>query len=124
MAVVAAAACDRTSGFVSPLSPYCLYKGDTIGLLKGRDAAGVVTPDPTLGTVMLLCARRSGASLPGDSGGPVYYWKAPLLSDWRIPEGIEFGSGYKSTTNTEYMLYTTWSQIEGELGVTMDPSHP
>jgi hypothetical protein len=56
---------------------------------------------------------------PGDSGGPLYYWRFPLLSTVRVPEGIV--RGRLTVNGVAHTTYNVWSTMESELGWTMTP---
>ena len=102
-----------------------LYKtGRTTGTTTGPilGTCVYVPPDPQF-NVSVTCANVAQMDdQPGDSGAPVYYWLSVLNPSWRIPEGIAFGSAVSNGMVTA--LYNTWDQLEADLGVTMNPTHP
>ena len=102
-----------------------VYKtGQTTGTTSGPVLATCVYTNPDIDFhASVFCAHVAQMDdQPGDSGAPVYYFLAPYNPDLRIPEGIAFG---QATTNGQHVaLYSTWAQLEADLGVTMDPAHP
>jgi hypothetical protein len=107
--------------------------GDTVyrtsGTTKGPvRATCMITPPDTVYNSSVNCATAAYMDdEPGDSGAPVYYWSGVLQPGWRFPEGLAFASGwlkYSPIRSEHVMLYNDWDQLEGELGVTMDPLHP
>ncbi len=102
--------------------------GDTLfktGALSGTTKGPVVNscfiapPDSAFHSSVQCAYMAQMYDEPGDSGGPVYYWRIPFLSTVRVPEGITFGRG--KSAGVTYTLYTFWSDIETDLSVTMVP---
>jgi hypothetical protein len=103
-----------------------VYKtGKNTGTTKGPVTATcfyTTPPDPVYHTATYCASLVQMNDQTGDSGAPVYYWRIPLAPDVRIPEGIAYGTG--TLNGTVYAIYSTWDQLEIDLGVTMNPEHP
>jgi hypothetical protein len=84
---------------VSPPLGTTLYKtGEKTGTTSGPLIAtcAYVGPDLTYHSGV-YCANVAEMYLePGDSGGPVYYFKFPYQAQYRVPEGIVFGRSHKA----------------------------
>jgi hypothetical protein len=99
--------------------------GTASGTTTGQVIATCVTEPPDIQFhVSVNCANEARMlDSPGDSGGPVFYWFAPLQLSVRQPEGVAFGTARDRNGNA-YLLDNTWPQIQSDLGVTMDPNDP
>ncbi len=99
-----------------------VYKtGYWTGTTRGVVVGSCVTLGDASHTFHVDCTDETNASnSAGDSGGPVYYWRSPLLTSVRVPEGISWGQGTDPSGNT-YTLYCNYTAIQSDLGLTITP---
>jgi hypothetical protein len=107
---------DRVVG--DTLSKTGYASGTTKGPLISTCA---ITPPDAVFHESVTCANIVQANdIEGDSGAPVYYFRVPFAGDVRVAEGVAWGKGTVAVLqHPEVFLYSPWSVIQSDLGVTM-----